>query len=172
MGSDSERLVDLSGDARRFSVPGSRQHAAAHGLVARGKELRSVARELGLARNTIHHLAHARGPAELPIGQWTATRSTSASMSSIATSPAWRLHETRRSTSSTASRNRGFGDSVRFRAGSGVCPAAFGVTRGMHGRGGLAQAQRALVRRLYALFRHARRSCRRSHSFSTVMCRW
>ncbi|MEV4872077.1 transposase [Streptomyces syringium] len=52
-----------------------RQHASVHDLLARGKGLRGIARELGLARNTVRRLAHASSPDELLVGQWTGSTS-------------------------------------------------------------------------------------------------
>ncbi|MFE5873583.1 ISL3 family transposase [Streptomyces roseifaciens] len=55
----------------RLSDRVRRQHTAVHDLLAQGKGLRSIARELGLARNTVRRLAHADSPDELLVGQWT-----------------------------------------------------------------------------------------------------
>ncbi|GHC72934.1 ISL3 family transposase [Streptomyces cinnamoneus] len=55
----------------RLSDRVRRQHAAVHGLLTQGKGLRAIARELGLARNTVRRLAHVGSPDELLVGQWT-----------------------------------------------------------------------------------------------------
>jgi transposase len=47
------------------------QHAAVHALISQGVGLRPIARELGLARNTVRRLAHAATADELLIGRWT-----------------------------------------------------------------------------------------------------
>jgi transposase len=47
------------------------QHAAVHALMSQGMKLRPIARELGLARNTVRRLAHAASADELLIGRWT-----------------------------------------------------------------------------------------------------
>ncbi|WP_445030755.1 ISL3 family transposase [Streptomyces sp. SAS_270] len=47
------------------------QHATVHALLADGHGLRSIARQLRLARNTVRRLAHAADPDELLVGQWT-----------------------------------------------------------------------------------------------------
>jgi transposase len=47
------------------------QHAAVHALINQGMKLRPIARELGLARNTVRRLAHAVSPDELLVGRWT-----------------------------------------------------------------------------------------------------
>jgi transposase len=47
------------------------QHAAVHALLAAGVGLRTIARELGLARNTVRRYAHAADPEELLVGRWT-----------------------------------------------------------------------------------------------------
>ncbi|WP_443078006.1 hypothetical protein [Streptomyces sp. NBC_01450] len=38
------------------------QHATVHGLLKEGIALRVIARRLGLARNTVRRLAHAKDP--------------------------------------------------------------------------------------------------------------
>ncbi|MFI1259236.1 ISL3 family transposase [Streptomyces netropsis] len=57
--------------AGRLSDRIRRQHAAVQDLLAQGTALRGIARELGLARNTVRRLAHASSPDELLVGQWT-----------------------------------------------------------------------------------------------------
>lgn len=47
------------------------QHAAVHDLLSQGIGLRVVARQLGLARNTVRRLAHAVTADELLVGRWT-----------------------------------------------------------------------------------------------------
>jgi transposase len=47
------------------------QYAAVHALLAVGAGLKTIARELGLARNTVRRYAHAADPEELPVGRWT-----------------------------------------------------------------------------------------------------
>ncbi|PPS68519.1 hypothetical protein BV882_32425 [Streptomyces sp. 46] len=47
------------------------QHAAVHALVDEGLGLRSVARQLGLARHTVRRLANAATADELLVGRWT-----------------------------------------------------------------------------------------------------
>ncbi|MET8249074.1 transposase [Streptomyces sp. NPDC005202] len=47
------------------------QHAAVHALLDEGLELRPIARQLGLARNTVRRLAHAATADELLVGRWT-----------------------------------------------------------------------------------------------------
>ncbi|GAA0915723.1 ISL3 family transposase [Nonomuraea longicatena] len=47
------------------------QHTAVHALLAAGAGLKTIARELGLARNTVRRYAHAAGPDELLAGRWT-----------------------------------------------------------------------------------------------------
>ncbi|MFE5828598.1 helix-turn-helix domain-containing protein [Streptomyces erythrochromogenes] len=46
------------------------QHATVHALLEEGTALRVIARRLGLARNTVRRLAHAKDPDELPVGRW------------------------------------------------------------------------------------------------------
>jgi hypothetical protein len=46
------------------------QHATVHALLAEGIALRVIARQLGLARNTVRRLAHAKDPDELLVGRW------------------------------------------------------------------------------------------------------
>lgn len=59
----------------RLSDRVRRQHKAVHDLLARGKGFRAIARELGLARNTIRRLVQANSPDELLVGQWTSRTS-------------------------------------------------------------------------------------------------
>lgn len=47
------------------------QHAAVHALLNKGVGLRTIGRELGLARNTVRRLAHAASADELLVGRWT-----------------------------------------------------------------------------------------------------
>lgn len=47
------------------------QHAAVHSLLNQGAGLRPIARQLGLARNTVRRLAHAATADELLAGRWT-----------------------------------------------------------------------------------------------------
>ncbi|MEU4359763.1 transposase [Streptomyces virginiae] len=47
------------------------QHAAVHALLADRVGLKTIARQLGLARNTVRRYAHAAGPDELLVGRWT-----------------------------------------------------------------------------------------------------
>ncbi|MEU9015952.1 ISL3 family transposase, partial [Streptomyces sp. NPDC048479] len=47
------------------------QHAAIHALLTTGTGLKTIARQLGLARNTVRRYAQAAGPDELLVGQWT-----------------------------------------------------------------------------------------------------
>ncbi|MBT1187766.1 ISL3 family transposase [Streptomyces sp. CJ_13] len=63
---------DTAGPRRsgRLSDRVREQHAAVHGLLAEGIALRVIARRLGLARNTVRRLAHAKDPDELLVGRW------------------------------------------------------------------------------------------------------
>ncbi|MGW8989128.1 transposase [Streptomyces zhihengii] len=47
------------------------QHAAVHALLDDGVALRTIAQQLGLARNTVRRLARATEPDELLVGRWT-----------------------------------------------------------------------------------------------------
>ncbi|MFC4591854.1 ISL3 family transposase [Sphaerisporangium corydalis] len=47
------------------------QHAIVHGMLKDGVGLRTIARRLGLARNTVRRLAGAKDPDELLVGRWT-----------------------------------------------------------------------------------------------------
>lgn len=47
------------------------QHTAVHTLLNKGVGLRTIGRELGLARNTVRRLAHAASADELLVGRWT-----------------------------------------------------------------------------------------------------
>ncbi|MET7913970.1 ISL3 family transposase [Streptomyces avermitilis] len=47
------------------------QHAAVHALLDQGVGLRPIARQLGLARNTVCRFANAADPDELLVGRWT-----------------------------------------------------------------------------------------------------
>ncbi|WP_434600592.1 ISL3 family transposase [Streptomyces sp. A5-4] len=47
------------------------QHAAVHALLSQGVGLRAIARQLGLARNTVRRYANAAGTDELLVGRWT-----------------------------------------------------------------------------------------------------
>ncbi|MFF0142753.1 ISL3 family transposase [Streptomyces sp. NPDC005227] len=47
------------------------QHSAVHALLATGAGLKTIARQLGLARNTIRRYAQAADPEELLVGRWT-----------------------------------------------------------------------------------------------------
>ncbi|MET7903543.1 hypothetical protein ABZS86_19615 [Streptomyces sp. NPDC005355] len=55
----------------RLSDPIREQHAAVHDLIDQGMGLRPIARQLGLARNTVRRLAHAATADELLVGRWT-----------------------------------------------------------------------------------------------------
>ncbi|WP_405576420.1 ISL3 family transposase [Streptomyces sp. NBC_01092] len=46
-------------------------HSAVHALLDEGLGLRAIARQLGLARNTVRRLAHATNADELLVGRWT-----------------------------------------------------------------------------------------------------
>ncbi|KPI02432.1 transposase IS204/IS1001/IS1096/IS1165 family protein [Actinobacteria bacterium OV450] len=63
---------DAAGPRRsgRLSDRVREQHATVHGLLAEGIALRVIARRLGLARNTVRRLAHAKDPDELLVGRW------------------------------------------------------------------------------------------------------
>lgn len=52
------------------------QHTRVHDLLHDGVGLRAIARQLGLARNTVRRLAHAAHPDELLVRQWTGCSST------------------------------------------------------------------------------------------------
>ncbi|MFM9477361.1 MULTISPECIES: ISL3 family transposase [Streptomyces] len=47
------------------------QHTAVHALLDQGVGLRAIARQLGLARNTVRRFANAADPDELLVGRWT-----------------------------------------------------------------------------------------------------
>ncbi|MFJ9953594.1 ISL3 family transposase [Kitasatospora sp. NPDC091207] len=55
----------------RLSDRVRQQHAAVHALLGQGRGHRPIARELGLARNTVSRLANAATPDELLVGRWT-----------------------------------------------------------------------------------------------------
>ncbi|MFI0206890.1 MULTISPECIES: ISL3 family transposase [Streptomyces] len=63
---------DIAGPRRsgRLSDRVREQHATVHALLAEGTALRVIARRLGLARNTVRRLAHAKDPDELLVGRW------------------------------------------------------------------------------------------------------
>ena len=50
------------------------RHATVHALLAEGRGIKQVAKQLNLARNTVRHYARAKAPEELMTGQWQAGR--------------------------------------------------------------------------------------------------
>ncbi|MEV5283205.1 transposase [Streptomyces sp. NPDC052811] len=71
---DPTALAERTAGPRRTGRLSDRirdQHAQVHALLHDGIGLRAIARQLGLARNTIRRLAHAAQPDELLVGQWT-----------------------------------------------------------------------------------------------------
>ncbi|MER7149236.1 transposase [Streptomyces xanthochromogenes] len=63
---------EIAGPRRsgRLSDRVREQHATVHDLLREGTALRVIARRLGLARNTVRRLAHAKDPDELLVGRW------------------------------------------------------------------------------------------------------
>lgn len=71
---DIAKLAAVASDrcrAGRLSDRVRDQHAGVHALLDQGVGLRAIARQLGLARNTVRRLAHAASADELLVGQWT-----------------------------------------------------------------------------------------------------
>ncbi|WP_028808672.1 hypothetical protein [Streptomyces canus] len=67
-------LPPLSAPPRRTGRLADRvreQHAAVHRLLATGAGLKTIARQLGVARNTVRRYAQATDPDELLVGRWT-----------------------------------------------------------------------------------------------------
>ncbi|MEV2273423.1 transposase [Nonomuraea africana] len=60
--------------AGRLAKRTRERHAAVHDLLARGKDLRAIAAELGLARNTVRRFARAASPDELLVNAGTGRR--------------------------------------------------------------------------------------------------
>ncbi|MEU5348115.1 ISL3 family transposase [Streptomyces sp. NPDC020766] len=70
----AEPPADAPAEPRRSGRLSDRvrdQHASVHGLFGQGIGLRVIARQLGLARNTVRRLAHAATADELLVGRWT-----------------------------------------------------------------------------------------------------
>jgi transposase len=70
----AEPAADAPAEPRRSGRLSDRvrtQHASVHDLLGQGIPLRVIARQLGLARNTVRRLAHAATADELLVGRWT-----------------------------------------------------------------------------------------------------
>ncbi|WP_419664875.1 ISL3 family transposase [Streptomyces sp. 2-1] len=70
----AELVADTAAEPRRSGRLPDRvreRHAAVHDLLNQGVGLRAIARQLGLARNTVRRFAHAVTADELLVGKWT-----------------------------------------------------------------------------------------------------